>query len=88
MKIIPDDYKRLERLILETVREYKIHSISDYNVSQVRYVWDILHATTDRLQFNQRIEDYLFIRGLYDRLNDDHITTALKRILCEKDIIT
>jgi hypothetical protein len=83
-----NDYKRLERLILETVRDYKINSISEYNVSQVRYVWDIFHATTDRLQLTQHIEDYLFIRGLYDRLNDDHITTALKRILCKKDIIT
>ena len=80
MKITKEDYNRLDRLIKDCIKRNSIKPIKDYDISPVRYRWDIFHTTLDWLQYNN-IPDYLFIRRLYDYLNDNHMDSALKNIL-------
>lgn len=82
MKITKDDYSRLNKLITETVQGHSIMALAEYpGMSVMRYSWDIYHATCDKAQHANNVSDYLFLRHLYDYLNDDHLTTALRAIL-------
>jgi hypothetical protein len=81
MKIRQSDYDKLQALLQETVKRYAINPYSSYSMTQTRYVWDIFHVTMDYMQTLGRINDYLFMRSLHDYLTDNHIETALKRIL-------
>lgn len=82
MKIRQADYIRLETLLKTFRQDYHIKPHADYpNMTQTRYVWDIFHACMDSCQNARKVEDYLFLRSLWDYLNDTHIETALKRIL-------
>lgn len=84
MKITKQDYDRLNALITKTVTDHEIHSLADYpGMSVLRYSWDIYHAVCDRAQNENNVSDYLFLRHLYDYLNDDHLTTALRAILLD-----
>ena len=80
MKMIKSDYVRLEELINICIKRSGIKPHSDYKMSHEWYRWDIYYATLDYLQYNSR-EDYIFMRSLYDYCNDDHIDTALRRII-------
>lgn len=80
MKIRQDDYTRLSELILHVINHNKIQAKTNYNITMTRYIWDIFHTTCDYYQY-KNISDYLFIRRLYDYLNDSHMNTALKKIL-------
>ena len=80
MKITEQDYNRLSGLILDVVEKNKIRHRSDYDMTIIRYIWDIFHAACDYCQYNN-VNDYLFIRGLYGYLADKHMDTTLKRIL-------
>lgn len=85
MKIRPSDYERLSGLITSFVNDRGIGKREVYiNMSIDRYVWEIFHAAMDGAQADNRIEHYLFMRSLWDYLNDDNITTALKSILKER----
>lgn len=81
MKINQQDYARLEKLVNVTLEKNptaKAGYIAK-GLSRTRFCWDTFHVTTDRLQ-REDVENYLWMRGLYDRLNDSHIETALKAI--------
>ena len=84
MKIRPEDYKRLETLVNATLEKFPLEKTqADYQargLSQTRLVWDYFHATVQRLQITDG-ESYVWMRGIYDYLNDNHIETALKRII-------
>ena len=82
-KIDGQDLERFTRLIHETLdknpnaqQQYK-----DKGLSPIRFYWDTFHVTSDTIQRSGRVEDYLFIRRLYDYANDEHITTALKHAI-------
>ena len=82
MKMTQTDYDKFSALITDTVKEYGIKYHADYpGMSVTRYAWDIFHLTTGRYQLMNHVENYLFMRSLFDKYNDDHITTALKKIL-------
>ena len=82
MKMTQTDYDKFSDIITDTVKQDAIGSHKNYPyMSAMRYVWDIFHATMDRLQVTNKVESYLFMRSLSDKYNDDHITTALKKIL-------
>ena len=80
MKITKSDYDRLAVLIRDYVKSSGIKPISDYDITPVRYRWDIFHGLVDKMQYSS-VTDYLFVRRLYDYLNDDNMDTALKNIL-------
>ena len=82
MKITKDDYQKLSELVNEFKTEMNINSLEDYGMTKIRYAWDIYHFTMDYLQMRNRVSDYLFMRRLYDYLNDANIQTALIKILC------
>ena len=79
MKITQDDYTRFERLIHATLDRYpNIESkYSEAGKSKTRFYFDTFHVTTDYLQLHD-VESYLFMRGLYDYLQDDNLETTLK----------
>lgn len=83
MKIREDDYKRLEKLVKDVFILHPTAKViyAEKGLSETRLVWDIYHHTTDTAQREGRVEDYLFLRSLYDYLNDNHLTTALKAII-------
>jgi len=80
MKINKTDYARLEVLITDAIGRNNIGPRSDYDISETRYNWDIYHITCDWSRNNNK-EDYSFITGLYDYLNDSHMNTALRHII-------
>ena len=82
MKIMKNDFTRLSNLTNEFKQLANIHSYTDYSMTKTRYVWDIFHFTSDHLQAEKRVKDYLFMRSLYSYLNDNNLQTALIKILC------
>lgn len=80
MKISKTDYERLSGLIAICMIMNDIKDRSN-NVTVTRYAWDIFNATMDMAQLENRKDDYDFLRNLYDYLSDNHIETALKKIL-------
>ena len=84
MKITTQDYARVEKLIRGTLEKFPLEKTqADYktrNLSDTRLVWDYWHATLQRLQVTD-VEQYLYLRGLHDYLDDSHIETALRAIL-------
>lgn len=85
MKIRPSDYQRLSALVTSFVVDRGIGKRAAYpGMSIERYVWAVFHAAMDGAQADNRIEHYLFFRSLWDYLDDNNITTALKSILKER----
>lgn len=82
-KINQPDFERLSRIILDFVDNNKIHNQDQYDITQVRYVWDIYHGSIDNCMINH-LDDYFFMRRLYDYLNDNNLESALKKILKDK----
>jgi hypothetical protein len=84
MKIIQADYKRLEPILQKTLEKFPLdHTQADYKkrgLSETRLLFDYLHASVDRERL-ENVENYLFLRSLYDYLTDDNIETALRRII-------
>ena len=81
MKMTHEDFIRTQNLITSYVKDHNIMPRSEYpGMNLTRYCWDIFHGTLDRLQYKS-VSDYLFLRSLYDYLKDDHIDTALRKIL-------
>ena len=85
MKITPGDYKELStdiRQFLNDNPDANWESAEKIGWSFVRYCWEIYH------QVNNRDNNFKYNRSLYDYLNDNHITTALKSIITtiEKEI--
>ncbi len=80
MKITKNDYKILEKIVLDRMTVLQIQKRENYpNMTVTRYIWDIFHAVRENCQI-YRLDDYLFLRHL-DYLTDDNISAALKRIL-------
>ena len=82
-KINGSDLERFTALIQETLNKFPNvkEQYKEKGLSSMRFYWDTFHVTSDNLQKSGRVEDYLFIRRLYDYANDNHITTALKNII-------
>ena len=74
------DYIRMEELINTHIKDHGIGPYNQFDMNHERYCWLVYHATFDWLQYNNR-EDYNFMRSLYDYCNDDHIDTALRKII-------
>ncbi len=80
MKITSEHYTTLKATITdfisnvgeENVREYR-YSIGYVNNQFISFVWAMLSKSTD----------HSFRKELYTYLNDSHVETALKKILCE-----
>lgn len=84
LKISTSDFERLKTLILKTLESYPSAQAA-YKVkghTHIRFLWDTWHATVD-INRIVRVEDYLWLRGLHDYLNDSHIESALKKIIPE-----
>lgn len=81
MKINKEDYARLETLVNATLEKNPTAKAAYIakGLSRTRFCWDTWHVTIDRVM-REKVEDYLWMRGLHDRLNDSHIETALKAI--------
>src|SRR5690349_12292717 len=82
MKIQEADYERLARMVnatLEKNPQAKAGYIAK-GLSFARFAWDTFHVASDTAM-RERVEDYLWIRGLSDKLDDVHIETALKDII-------
>ncbi len=80
MKMTKQDYYRLEDLIAAHIERASIGPIEDYDITPTNYRWSIYHTTLDHLQYSS-VEDYIFIRSLYDYCNDNHIDTALRNMI-------
>jgi len=80
MKITKADLDRLRTIINDTIVATNIGPRADYMISAVRYRWDIYHSACDRSRVHN-VADHLFLRRLYDYLNDNNLDTALKNIL-------
>lgn len=79
MKILPEHYKTMQTMILSKFDKEKIMQAKEeykkQELSDMRFRWDLWRATQGR--------DYSFTcETLYTYLNDDHIDTALKAIVC------
>ena len=86
MKMRAEDFERLKKLIEASISRYPTaqKSYVTDGKSHTRFVWDVWHATVNVAQ-KAKVEDYLWMRGLHDYLNDDHIETALKKIIPETE---
>ena len=82
MKINRPDFERLAKLINATLEKNPTarEQYKQKGLSATRFLWDTWHYT---VSINQRenVEDYLWLRGLQDYLNDNHLETALKNIV-------
>lgn len=79
MKIKPEHYTKLESALCDTVAKNPgvKDSYRKQGLAPMRYNWDALWATRfDGMSAGQWLHD-----NLYPYLNDDHINTALARIL-------
>lgn len=73
MKITNDHYNTLKELVMQVVKENPDMPLND---GSMRYRWMIYNLICD-------YDGYDLAHHLYDYLNDDHIDTALKKILKE-----
>jgi hypothetical protein len=88
MKIIPQDYTRLEELINVTIKEVlpKIKVPAGHELNETQHIWNVWHITVERARiYPGGTEDYLFLRSLHDYLNDSHIETALRKIILKAE---
>jgi len=79
MKIKPEHYDELEKAICATVARLPL-ARKDYaqrGLSPMRYNWDMLWSSG----FGTMSSGEWLQKNLYSYLNDDHINTALARIL-------
>ena len=82
MKMTGNDYNKLKISITTGLMDKELnlrHLTKDYSdkgLSDMRLRWDLTRLNPDTLKL---------ICGFYDYLNDDHIDTALKKIV--KDLI-
>jgi hypothetical protein len=81
--ITPPDLERLRALVMDTISKNPDarQGYKDKGLSETRFRWDTYHVTTDAAQHSGRLDDYLFLRRLYDYLNDDNMDAALKAII-------
>ena len=81
MKMTRQDFNRLTLRICEFLNKhpdvihYETSAYKRHGLSAMRYRWDIFHATDPLCIFNRKLSDYL---------NDNHIDTALRRIIKTK----
>lgn len=77
MKIKPEDYEHIRKTFQEfedaNVEQCKAHKAAH---NEMRYAWDIVHAA----KLTPFICDVI-----YKYANDDHIGTALRKILASRD---
>lgn len=83
MKINPLDLTKLTKITLDFAKSHSLKQRADYpGMSVTRFCWDVYHGMMDNAQLTN-IENYFFLRSLGDYLNDDHLTTALKKALID-----
>jgi hypothetical protein len=84
MKINNDDYVRLYALIKDTLAKYPTaqQQYKDKGLSRTRFLFDTFHVTVDYAQ-KRNVENYVWMRRLQERLNDNHLETALNKIVPE-----
>jgi len=78
MKISSEHYKKLESEVKEVLKDNPTY-LEDCKAlgekkSSVRVRWNLFHMVCDK-------DHYTFARTLWEYCNDDHIDTALKRIV-------
>lgn len=83
LKIKPEDYAVIRDAMVKIMQENP-HAAENYKasgLSEKRYRWDVLHQT--RIKF---WGDGVGVKGdlnLYAYLNDDHIDSALRKIVAD-----
>lgn len=79
MKMRKDHFETLKKHVLETLEKYPNakQEYADAEYSPKRFRWDALHAT----RINGERSCKWICSNLYYYLNDDHIDTALRRIV-------
>lgn len=83
MKMYPSDYRALRDMVEAHLKRHKVNLRrvrEDYDqagLSETRFVFDMFYAVPGAER-----RDW-FDRGIYDYLNDDHIRTALRRVVQE-----
>ena len=75
MKITQADYDVLRTAISPYHSTSKLQAYIDKDLTQRKYVWDLIHLARTRNGFD--------VCQFYHYLNDDHIDTALRSILKE-----
>ncbi len=83
MKITLGDYKRLENIIQKSFETLPLEMVLDEAKSRgwsnARICWSYFnYVATPGISTE---EDYLFLRSLHTYLNDDHIETAMFKII-------
>lgn len=78
MKITPQHYKRLEIAVKEVLKDNPTYlkdceALGD-KISPMLVRWNLFHMLSDK-------DQYALARELWEYCNDDHIDTALKRIV-------
>ena len=80
MKIKPEDFKTLKEAMDETINKYP-KAMDDYKskgLSKKRFAWDVLHCS-EITGYNSSTQ--FVCDRLYKYLNDNHIDTAVLRII-------
>ena len=82
MKITETDFTRLQFAVKHFAETRHLQPRKNYpGMTVTRYIFDVFHGMIDACQAERRIEDYLFLRSLYDYLEDSHLETAMKKAL-------
>lgn len=81
MKIKPEDYEILKNAIKQVVDNTPDpENVFDQNMSETRFAWSLFWMTGLRIGDGQGCQGDV---DLYGYMNDNHITTALKKIVNE-----
>lgn len=85
MKITNEDFKELEKIIENWIERYQIKDLRYYydkykkdGMTDQRFYWDVLHAAGIKIGDGKGMDGDI---NLYSYLNDNHIETALKKII-------
>lgn len=81
MKITPEDYQVLKNAIKQVVNDTpNPEDVFPENISETRFAWDLFWMTGLRIGDGRGCQGDI---DLYSYMNDNHIETALKKIVNE-----
>lgn len=80
MKIKPEDYAELERLVAPFMEEAKKAEYNAAGMTDKRYYFDCFWTASRA----RRADAYALMQRIYAYANDDHLATALKHVYMAK----
>ena len=80
MRIEPEHYETMRRAIIANSKAPTLLQYRALGLSEMRWRWDIFNSSATRTPEGERLLSWA-CREVYPYANDEHIDTALRKIL-------